>query len=39
MSAFAGREAMMAAYQHALHSRYRFLSYGDSSFFVRALSG
>ncbi len=30
ISAFAGHEHIMAAYAHAIHSRYRFFSYGDS---------
>jgi len=29
VSAFAGREPTLAAYQHAVHERYRFYSYGD----------
>lgn len=29
VSAFAGREAILAAYQHAVTARYRFFSYGD----------
>lgn len=29
VSAFAGREAVLAAYVHAVASRYRFFSYGD----------
>ncbi|MEE8106758.1 MAG: tRNA preQ1(34) S-adenosylmethionine ribosyltransferase-isomerase QueA [Planctomycetota bacterium] len=28
--AFAGREAMLAAYEHAIANRYRFYSYGDA---------
>ncbi len=30
VSAFAGREKMLAAYQHAIRQRYRFFSYGDA---------
>jgi S-adenosylmethionine:tRNA ribosyltransferase-isomerase len=30
VSAFAGREAVLAAYRHAVESRYRFFSYGDA---------
>ena len=30
VSAFAGREAMLAAYRHAIEQRYRFFSYGDA---------
>ena len=29
VSAFAGRERVLAAYKHAVESRYRFFSYGD----------
>jgi S-adenosylmethionine:tRNA ribosyltransferase-isomerase len=29
VSAFAGREAVLAAYAHAVQARYRFFSYGD----------
>jgi len=32
VSAFAGREAVLAAYRHAVASEYRFFSYGDSMF-------
>jgi S-adenosylmethionine:tRNA ribosyltransferase-isomerase len=31
VSALMGRDRMMAAYQHAIASEYRFYSYGDSS--------
>lgn len=30
VSAFAGKERMFAAYQHAIRQRYRFFSYGDA---------
>jgi S-adenosylmethionine:tRNA ribosyltransferase-isomerase len=30
VSAFAGREATLAAYRHAVDARYRFFSYGDA---------
>ena len=30
VSAFAGRETMLAAYRHAVEARYRFFSYGDA---------
>ncbi len=32
VSAFAGREAILAAYRHAVQVRYRFYSYGDCMF-------
>jgi S-adenosylmethionine:tRNA ribosyltransferase-isomerase len=32
VSAFAGRERILAAYRHAVASRYRFFSYGDCMF-------
>mgnify|MGYP000439099918 CR=1 FL=1 len=36
VSAFAGFERMHAAYQHAIHSGYRFYSYGDACLLERA---
>jgi S-adenosylmethionine:tRNA ribosyltransferase-isomerase len=30
VSAFAGIDAIRAAYAHAVHARYRFFSYGDA---------
>lgn len=33
--AFAGRDKVLAAYQHAVHHRYRFFSYGDAMFLTR----
>jgi S-adenosylmethionine:tRNA ribosyltransferase-isomerase len=30
VSAFAGREFVLAAYRHAVERRYRFYSYGDA---------
>lgn len=32
VSAFAGREKVLAAYRHAVESEYRFFSYGDAMF-------
>jgi len=33
-SAFAGREAVLAAYRHAIEQRYRFYSFGDAMLIV-----
>ena len=35
VSAFAGYDAIRAAYQHAISQRYRFFSYGDAMFLTR----
>lgn len=35
VSAFAGRDFIMRAYQHAITARYRFFSYGDAMFITR----
>ena len=32
VSAFAGREQVLAAYQHAIEEKYRFFSFGDAMF-------
>jgi S-adenosylmethionine:tRNA ribosyltransferase-isomerase len=37
VSAFAGREQLLNAYQHAVAERYRFYSYGDAMFLPRPL--
>jgi S-adenosylmethionine:tRNA ribosyltransferase-isomerase len=36
--AFAGREAVLDAYAHAVRSRYRFFSYGDAMLLTRRVS-
>ncbi|MGH9344181.1 MAG: tRNA preQ1(34) S-adenosylmethionine ribosyltransferase-isomerase QueA [Terriglobia bacterium] len=35
VSAFAGRERVLAAYRHAVEQQYRFFSYGDCMFLTR----
>jgi S-adenosylmethionine:tRNA ribosyltransferase-isomerase len=34
--AFAGKDPVLAAYQHAVRARYRFFSYGDAMFVTKA---
>jgi S-adenosylmethionine:tRNA ribosyltransferase-isomerase len=36
VAAFAGRDATLAAYRHAVRARYRFFSYGDAMFVTPA---
>ncbi|HAD48754.1 MAG TPA: tRNA preQ1(34) S-adenosylmethionine ribosyltransferase-isomerase QueA, partial [Idiomarina sp.] len=35
VSAFAGRDLIMSAYQQAIDEKYRFFSYGDAMFLTR----
>ncbi len=36
VSAFAGKDSVMAAYQHAIEQKYRFFSYGDAMFITKS---
>jgi S-adenosylmethionine:tRNA ribosyltransferase-isomerase len=36
VSAFAGKERILAAYEHAVREKYRFFSYGDAMFLTPA---
>jgi S-adenosylmethionine:tRNA ribosyltransferase-isomerase len=38
VSAFAGYDRIMKAYQHAIKNTYRFFSYGDAMFILRAVT-
>jgi S-adenosylmethionine:tRNA ribosyltransferase-isomerase len=38
VSAFAGRESVLAAYRHAVEEKYRFFSYGDCMFLTDQIS-
>jgi S-adenosylmethionine:tRNA ribosyltransferase-isomerase len=38
VSAFAGREHILRAYEHAIRARYRFFSYGDAMWITRGVS-
>ena len=38
VSAFAGRDNIMRAYQHAIEEKYRFFSYGDAMFITTELT-
>ncbi|MBV8806208.1 MAG: S-adenosylmethionine:tRNA ribosyltransferase-isomerase, partial [Sinobacteraceae bacterium] len=33
--AFAGKDSVLAAYEHAVRARYRFFSYGDAMFLTK----
>ena len=35
-AAFVGKDALLAAYEHAIRDRYRFFSYGDAMFLTPA---